>query len=178
MASLGVTAKIGTAEQFREMFSPDQANLVDSQGAPLLAMALSNSEPEERYEIANLLLDCGAKADFRSGIEGEPALRILLGALDHDAVKTTRLVQRLIDAGADVNARSARGDGLLDSLLILPYGDESWIPLYDIVFAQNITGFETPNRAGITPLVRARSRQDLKPEFLRRIEEANGLQAE
>ncbi|GAA3599112.1 hypothetical protein GCM10022198_24190 [Klugiella xanthotipulae] len=171
MASLGVTAKIGTAEQFREIFSPDQVNTVDPYGDTLLGMALSNTEPEERYAIANLLLDCGAQADFYSG-QGEPALRILLTRQHHDATATTQLVQRLIDAGADVNARSRRGDGLLDALLILPHGDEDWIPIYDIVFSHGITGFETPNRAGFPPLVRARDRQDLKPELLRRIEEA------
>ena len=177
MASLGVTAKTGTAEQFRAMFSPDQANLVNSNGSPLLAMALSNVNPEGRYEISNLLLGCGASADFHSGSEEEPALRILLGANEHDSAKTNQLVQRLIQAGADVNARSNRGDGVLDTLLNLPRGDESWIPVYDTIFEQGITGFETPNRAGVTPLVRARKLQELKPELLRRIEEANERQA-
>ena len=178
MASLSVTAQIGTAEEFRRLFTPEQANDVDSVGAPLLASALANTNPDERYEISNLLLDCGARADFHSASEGETALRILLGALEHDPQKTTELMLRLIDAGADVNARSNRSDGVLDSLFTLPYGDEIWAPIYDIVFSRVLTGLHSPNRAGLTPLVRAERREDQKPELKRRIEDAIERQAE
>ena len=96
----------------------------------------------------------------------------MLGALRHDPTRTLQLVQRLIDAGADVNARSNRGDGVLDSLLILPHGDEDWVPLYDVIFPLSTAAFVAPNRAGFTPLARAQNLRGVKPELLRRIEEA------
>ncbi|PRI10090.1 hypothetical protein B4915_13205 [Leucobacter massiliensis] len=154
------------------MFSPEQANSLDSIGTPVLAHALANTSPRDRYEIANLLLDHGARADFASGEEREPALRILLGAVRHEPAKTTALVRRLIEAGADVNARSARGDGVLDSLVVLGGDEGSWRELYDLVFAQGLTGLDTPNRAGVRPLDRARNRE--RTELATRIEAALG----
>jgi ankyrin repeat protein len=158
MASLGVTALTQSAADFRAVFSPELANSLDTLGTPVLAQALANTSPDARYEIANLLLDHGARADFAAGEDEEPPLRILLGAARHDIEQTTALVRRLIAAGANVNSRSRRGDGILDSLMLMGSDETELLPLYDLVFQQGLSGLETPNRAGLLPLQRAETR--------------------
>lgn len=101
-------------------------------------------------------------------------MRILISAVEHDPVETTRLVKRLILAGADVNARSRRGDGVLDALNTLGGPESEWEDLYDALFSAGICGIDVPNRAGVSPLENARKRCPHKDELIRRMEQSNG----
>ena len=59
-STLFAATLLGTYEDFREMFKEGAQYKKDTVGDTLLQTALTNSKPEEKYKIANFLINKGA----------------------------------------------------------------------------------------------------------------------
>ena len=102
MTSLFDLATTGTAAEFKASFS-DEDDATD-----LLIPALTNAKPAERVMIAKFLLDQGA--DVNGDESGRSPLHVLFAQAKHSFKQKAPLVQRMLEAGADINQRERRGD--------------------------------------------------------------------
>lgn len=82
-------------------------DLADSRGTTALAAATAQSDRNAHYvHIAMLLVKKGAKVNTKTGIyiDGPAAITPL-----HHATRHPELIKAMLEAGADVNARTSRG---------------------------------------------------------------------
>ena len=102
MASPLYVAQNGTYEEFLEVYDPETSDVTE-----MLCAGLINRDPEAREKISNDMLDRGADATVVD--YGQNTLTLLLS---HDDLGDgdAALVQRLVEAGADVNFRESHGD--------------------------------------------------------------------
>ena len=131
MASPTYTAKKGNYEEFLEVFDPEVNDPTD-----MLFNGLTNKDPATRAAICNDMLDRGADATVVD--YGQNTLTLLLS---HDELGDgdPALVQRLVDAGADVNFRESHGDTPIK--LAVKSGaesDEQRRPIYEALFSKDV----------------------------------------
>lgn len=131
MASPTYTAKKGTHEEFLEVFDPEVNDPTD-----MLFNGLTNKDPEARAAISNDMLDRGADATVVD--YGQNTLTLLLS---HDDLGDgdPALVQRLVEAGADVNYRESHGDTPIKlAVKIGAESDEQRRPIYEALFSKDV----------------------------------------
>ena len=131
MASPTYTAKKGTYEEFLEVFDPEVNDPTD-----MLFNGLTNKDPATRAAICNDMLDRGADATVVD--YGQNTLTLLLS---HDELGDgdPALVQRLVDAGADVNFRESHGDTPIKlAVKIGAESDEQRRPIYEALFSKDV----------------------------------------
>ena len=138
MASPLYVAQNGTYEEFLEVYDPEAHDATE-----MLCAGLINRDPEAREKISNDMLDCGADATVVD--YGQNTLTLLLshdGLGDGDAA----LVQRLVDAGADVNYRESHGDTPIKlAVKIGAESDEQRRPIYEALFGKDVDLDEPSN---------------------------------
>ena len=131
MASPTYTAKKGNYEEFLEVFDPEVNDPTD-----MLFNGLTNKNPATRAAICNDMLDRGADATVVD--YGQNTLTLLLS---HDELGDgdPALVQRLVDAGADVNFRESHGDTPIKlAVKIGAESDEQRRPIYEALFSKDV----------------------------------------
>ena len=131
MASPTYTAKKGNYEEFLEVFDPEVNDPTD-----MLFNGLTNKDPKTRAAICNDMLDRGADATVVD--YGQNTLTLLLS---HDELGDgdPALVQRLVDAGADVNFRESHGDTPIKlAVKIGAESDEQRRPIYEALFSKDV----------------------------------------
>ena len=131
MASPTYTAKKGTYEEFLEVFDPEVNDPTD-----MLFNGLANKDPVTRAAICNDMLDRGADATVVD--YGQNTLTLLLS---HDDLGDgdPALVQRLVEAGADVNYRESHGDTPIKlAVKIGAESDEQRRPIYEALFSKDV----------------------------------------
>ncbi|GLE55280.1 ankyrin repeat domain-containing protein [Mycobacteroides chelonae] len=134
MASLTITAKRGSLEQFLADYNPlTDAASIDSTGRTLLFESVANRDINARVAITNRLLDDGADPSVKSG--GINVLHVLFGRPGHDSQLEAPVLRRLIQGGADVNLTSKRyGPPLIGLIEHGPMPESAMVPFYDAFF--------------------------------------------
>ena len=140
MASPLYVAQNGTYEEFLEVYDPEANDATE-----MLCAGLINRDPEAREKISNDMLDRGADATVVD--YGQNTLTLLLS---HDDLGDgdPALVQRLVEAGADVNYRERRGSLVLQlAIEIRVDDDEQRRPLYQALFGAEELDLDLPSNA-------------------------------
>ncbi len=167
--SIEMIAKLKDAEAFREAFQEGDEKRV-SDGVPLIFHALSNTNIEARYAIAEELLHRGAVVEGANS-DGHTALMILLGQIQHDVPRTAGITRQLLERGVDPNAQDKRGATATHFIVNLnKFTDDQLSPLYDVRFAVDGLRFDLANNAGFTAFDLAR-KLPYRADLVRRIEE-------
>lgn len=136
-----MTANRKSFSDFMRVYRPGDEQLLYL-GKSVLSYALSNPSPDERYRIANFLLDKNATLG-EVDTEGNTALHLLFGAVRHDPDRDAALARRLIDRGVSVATADRRGTvPFLWVLVMNGVSDEQLAPVYELWFAQPEPGFE------------------------------------
>lgn len=145
-----LTANMKSAEEFYELYDKKYLNETYD-GNTLIIYGIGNTEPDDRYNITNFLLDEGADAKVID-IYGNTLLHILLGHVAHDLEKTIELCKRLIDLEVDINHKDNKNRLAIQWMINLKYTDEELMPLYDLWFSQSNVDINTKNDWGVSPL--------------------------
>lgn len=138
--------------------------------------AFSNPDPLARVELANWMLDKGADANQTVGRDETNALHVLFSQRTLDPQLEAPLVQRLLAAGADINAHSSRSGTPLQVLQEnTGLGDTELAPLYDVIFAHPGIDWDVPvslhGQARQTLGERVAANAAIRPEMARRLTE-------
>lgn len=144
--SLAALAQTGTAVR---LIAAAERQLDAVTGEVLLA-ALANTKPDERYAMAEWLLDHGADASATTE-RGQGALQILFGQARHDVSKTVALARRLVAGGAVPGTRDRAGASALGELLVMRVPEDEKRPLYELVLADPSVDVDAVNGAGVSP---------------------------
>lgn len=98
--------------------------------------AFRNQDLTGRVEIVNWMLDHGADPAHVKRGEGINALHVLFTQREHDFVGEARLLQRLLDGGADINLKAPKWNvpiyALWENSVV---SDEELAPFYDVLFS-------------------------------------------
>ncbi|MGO1562379.1 MAG: SMI1/KNR4 family protein [Actinomycetaceae bacterium] len=142
-------ASSGTYEEFVEVYDPSMATATGTHN--LLLGCMLHRDPGTRLRIASRLLDDGADANAVTG-SGVSALHIVLsdhGNRTRDYVLDAQLLQRLLDAGADVNrSQNRHGTPLAlmyaEGLMSNGHAGAQAEPLWDVLFSRPDLNFDVP----------------------------------
>ncbi|HXH81052.1 hypothetical protein [Nocardioides sp.] len=155
----------GTIEDLEGVYEPAWVNYDFESGTPL-ALALSNANTDQRVAIANRLLDDGA--DVR---QGQPLHRFL-GRNQHDFVAEAPVLERMLDAGADVNEVVAKFGTPLETLAAKgKFSDVELTSFYDVLLARSDLDLLRQSVDGRTVLGNLRKMSALRGELVIRAEQ-------
>lgn len=140
----------GTLEEFLAIHEPQHVRAEYSSGTPL-TLALSNGDPATRVAIAARLLDDGADPAARN------PLHVLIARPQHDFALEAKLIERLLDAGANVNDRTADGMTVIERTAgHMRFEDSDLQPFYDVLLARPDLDLDGPGLDGRPILVNLR----------------------
>ena len=98
--------------------------------------AFRNQDLTGRVEIVNWMLDHGADPAHVKRGDGINALHVLFTQREHDFVGEAKLLQRLLDGGADINLKAPKWNvpiyALWENSVV---SDEELAPFYDVLFS-------------------------------------------
>jgi len=101
-----------------------------------LFWALGNKDLTARVEIVNWMLDNGADPAQVDADEKINALHAMFEEREHDFVGEAKLLQRLLDGGADINLKAPKWNvpiyALWENSVV---SDEELAPFYDVLFS-------------------------------------------
>lgn len=162
-------AKNASIDEFDAAYTPDMAGY-EPEGTGALGGALVNTDLAARLHIAHRLLDDGANAAGRDGQTN--LLHIYFGTTSHDIEAEAPLLRRLIDGGADLNARHPKwGTPLLVLLRNNRLDDDDLGPFYDVIFSTPGIDFDVPasrpKEKQLTLAQRIEAWADYRPEMYR-----------
>ena len=100
-------ADMGTYEEFLKIFKEGDQNEISPSGRSLLFIALCNPKLEERYRIANFLINKGADVKIVTE-DGMSLFFPLFSRCCKDIVKTTILCKILLEKGAHITVMHKR----------------------------------------------------------------------
>lgn len=150
MKEIDLITSLKTKKEFFESFQEGD-QLKCFRGRSLIFPAVSNKNLESRYEICDFLLD--KKVDVTClNEENESVLHILLVQVKNDVIQTTKLCQRLISTGADINVLDSKNRVAFKYVINMKYTDEELKPLYDLWFSQPYVNLITKDNWGLTPI--------------------------
>ena len=151
--SVYVAAHMGTYEDFIELFKEGEQYEKDYRGRTLLSTALVNTKPEEKYKIANFLINKGADVKVVSK-DGATLFFQLFGYGSDDIIKTTMLCKALLEKGADITAIYKPHKTVMFKRIftynLVP--EVEMIPLYDLIFSQEGLRLLKKDKWGLTVL--------------------------
>lgn len=145
-------AKNSDLESFMQAYDPEEMPAyVASTGQTVLFGALANRDPAVRYAIANRLLDDGADATAVSS-SGVTLPLVMLDQRDMgDTTEAAKVLRRLLDGGASVNASDPKRGAPL-AFLYNNYNvpEDEALPLYDVFFSRPDLDLDAPATSKIT----------------------------
>ena len=98
--------------------------------------AFRNQDLTGRVEIVNWMLDHGADPAHVKRGEGINALHVLFTQREHDFVGEAKLLQRLLDGGADINLKAPKWSVPIQAMLEnYKLTDDVSTPFYDVIFS-------------------------------------------
>lgn len=104
---ISLTAKLKSFSEFQCLYH-DGDETKEYYGKSLLFYAISNNDPESRYQISTFLLGKGVGVKETNDC-GETLLHILLSRVKHNLDQTVFLCRELIARGVDVNHLDNKG---------------------------------------------------------------------
>jgi len=161
-----------THGEFEAVYEPQDASAWRStRGETVLELALRNRYPATLVTIANRLLDDGADATVITPSEHVNVLQLLFSQGDHDFALEAPLLERLLNAGADLNWVSpVWGTPLQVLARQLKFFDAHLAPFYDVVFTRPGIDLLRPGVKGRSSLQSARLLGERRPELVQRME--------
>jgi len=135
-------AMSGTLEDFKQFYVPGTANQPTRSGDSLVMIAVGNSAPENRFAIANYLIDDGADVTWTDPRGKYSVLHVLVAQMVPKmsiATSDCDLLVRLMDEGADVNQVATKWGTVIQCLhakTMNLLSEEALVPVYDVVFAR------------------------------------------
>lgn len=101
-----------------------------------LFWALGNKDLTARVEIVNWMLDNGADPAQVDADEKINALHAMFEEREHDFVGEAKLLQRLLDGGADINLKAPKWSVPIQAMLEnYKLTDDVSTPFYDVIFS-------------------------------------------
>ena len=101
-----------------------------------LFWALGNKDLTARVEIVNWMLDNGADPAQVDADEKINALHAMFEEREHDFVGEARLLQRLLDGGADINLKAPKWSVPIQTIIDeMIASDDEVAPFYDVIFS-------------------------------------------
>ncbi|MDO5092667.1 MAG: hypothetical protein Q4D79_04485 [Propionibacteriaceae bacterium] len=102
----------------------------------LLPEALENEDLVARVQIATWMLDHGVDAEWVNSSDKANVLHIMFQERIHDFETEAPVLQRILDAGADINLWSPKWGVPMQLLLENPRMSEPEVfPFYDVIFS-------------------------------------------
>ena len=146
-------ALMGTYEEFLKIFKEGDQNEISPSGRSLLFTALCNPKLEERYRIANFLINKGADVKVVSK-DGATLFFELFLYGSEDIIKTTMLCKTLLEKGADITPlykphKTVMFKNIFNYDLV---PEIEMIPLYDLIFSQKGLKLLKKDKWGLTVL--------------------------
>ena len=127
------TANRGTLEEF---IAAVERNPHIDWRRNLLSEALENEDLVARVQIANWMLDHGVNAARVSPSGETNVLHVMFYERTHDFETEAPVLQRILDAGTDINQRAPKWGTPLRVLLENPRMREPEVfPFYDVIFS-------------------------------------------
>ena len=155
----------GTLEELLAVYDPSYVDYDGFSSGTLLTLALTNEDPAQRVAIANRLLDDGADVTV-----GQP-LHVLLGRGEHDVDAEAVLLERMLDAGADVKeVLPKRGTPLETVAAQFAFSDRDLTPFYDVLLARPDIDLLGPGLSGRPVLLTLRKWYAKRGELVERVE--------
>ena len=143
-----LTAAFKTFDEFVDLYHPgDEKRLFNRR--PLLMFAMRNKSLEDRYAIADFLLQKGAVVEPPNPY-GQNVLHVLFGQHRHDYARDACLVGSIIRQGININERDTRGDTPLAELIMMGGSREQVAPIYRHFLLTTNLDVTTPNQSGVT----------------------------
>ena len=101
-----------------------------------LFWALGNKDLTARVEIVNWMLDNGADPAQVDADEKINALHAMFEEREHDFVGEAKLLQRLLDGGADINLKAPKWSVPIQTIIDeMIASDDEVAPFYDVIFS-------------------------------------------
>ena len=101
-----------------------------------LFWALGNKDLTARVEIVNWMLDNGADPAQVDADEKINALHAMFEEREHDFVGEAKLLQRLLDGGADINLKAPKWSVPIQTIIDeMIASDAKVAPYYDVIFS-------------------------------------------
>ena len=101
-----------------------------------LFWVFKNKDLRARVEIVNWMLDHGADPARINRHEGTNALHVMFTRREHDFVGEARLLQRLLDGGADINLKAPKWSVPIQTIIDeMIASDDEVAPFYDVIFS-------------------------------------------
>ena len=149
-------ADMGTYEEFLKLFKEGDQNKISSSGRSLLFIALCNPKLEERYRIANFLINKGADVKIVTE-DGMSMFFPLFSRCCKDIVKTTILCKTLLEKGADITVMHKREKTVsFKELFNTGTLEMKMLPLYQLIFSQPGLPLLVKDKWGLTVIEFAR----------------------
>lgn len=135
-------AATGSLKEFKGFYKRGTANMYFDTGESLLLLVVTDTDPVQRVEKANFLLDRGADASYCDPRDGMNVLHILAARYaGRDPISRGELdlLRRVLDAGADINQRTRGGSPLMvvAESAIRSVSEDRLVPVYEIFFARD-----------------------------------------
>ncbi len=149
-------ADMGTYEEFLKLFKEGDQNKISSSGRSLLFTVLCNPKLEERYKIANFLINKGADVKIVTE-DGMSLFFPLFSRCCKDIVKTTILCKTLLEKGADITVMHKREKTVsFKELFNIGTPEMEMLPLYQLIFSQPGLPLLAKDKWGLTVIEFAR----------------------
>lgn len=149
-------ADMGTYEEFLKIFKEGDQNEISPSGRSLLFTALCNPKLEERYRIANFLINKGADVKIVTE-DGMSLFFPLFSRCCKDIVKTTILCKTLLEKGADITVMHKREKTVsFKELFNTGTPEMKMLPLYQLIFSQPGLPLLVKDKWGLTVIEFAR----------------------
>jgi hypothetical protein len=147
-------------------YEPAFVNYDGFASGTLLTLGLANDDPASRVAIASRLLDDGADVTI-----GHP-LHVLVGQNTHDFVSEAILLERMLDAGADVNEVMPNDNAtpLEAAASKFKFSDRDLTPFYDVFLSRPDIDLLAPGLDGRPVLVNLRKWYALRADLVERAE--------
>lgn len=161
-------AKKGSYQDFMAIYKRVDRNIVYGGARSLLGDALVNPDFVARIQIAHKLLDDRADVNLQN------ALVRYMTTQDHDFVAEQPLLERIIQAGADINRPVGRwGTPLVALAAQFRFNESRLLPFYDVYFAQphlDLNVVEGLPKHRLTTYEQIKKMQQLRPILVARAE--------
>ena len=130
--SPGSAARRGTLDEF--LSSVEENPHIDWK--EFLFSAFHNEDLTARVEIVNWMLDHGADPAQVDADERINALHVMFEEREHDFVGEAKLLQRLLDGGADINLKAPKWSVPIQTIIDeMIASDDEVAPFYDVIFS-------------------------------------------